>query len=72
MNDGLVFDLSSLKNGNTRSLIYDKLDVPHNLRCKYTLKVKDYIILDHDLEKLSDIFVKFSILLKDMAYFISN
>jgi hypothetical protein len=27
VNDGIIFDLSSLKNANARNLIYDKLDV---------------------------------------------
>ena len=27
INDGIIFDLSSLKNANTRNLIYEKLEV---------------------------------------------
>jgi hypothetical protein len=72
VNDEIIIDLASLKNANSRHLVYEALDIQYNLRSKYQLKVKNYILLDRDLELLSEIFVKHSILLRDMIYLSNN
>ena len=50
VHDTIVMDLSNLKNANTRHLIYEKLDVPVAKRSKYLLKLKDYFLMDSDVE----------------------
>ena len=72
VNDGIIFDLASLKNANARHLINEKLGVQHNLRSKYLLKIKDYVLLDRDLDRLASFFITQSSLLKDMFFLCSN
>ena len=55
VHDNIVMDLSNLKNANTRHLIYEKLDVPIAQRSKYLLKLKDYFLVDSDVEQLATI-----------------
>lgn len=55
VNDNIVMDLSNLKNANTRHLIYEKLEVPIRERSKYKLKLKDYFLIDSDVDRLAGI-----------------
>ena len=66
VNDGIIFDLSSLKNANARQLIYEKMNVEHKNRSKYMLEVKNYIISDQDKKKLASVFNQWAVKLKDM------
>jgi hypothetical protein len=72
INDSIIFDLASLKNANSRQLIYDKLGVDLNKRSKYLLEVKDYIISDSDRLNLGSIFDQWAIKLKDMNFLLQS
>jgi len=72
VNDNIIFDLASLKNANARHLIYQKLEIRHNLRSKYSLRLKDYILRDSDVFRMADIFEQWSCLLKDMNFLLKN
>lgn len=72
VNDGIIFDLSSLKNANARQLIYEKLNIDHKDRSKYMLEIKDYIISDKDKSKLANVFNQWAVKHKDMVYLLQN
>lgn len=72
VHDNIVMDLSNLKNANTRHLIYEKLDVPIAQRSKYLLRLKDYFLVDSDVEQLATILENWQIQINNMNYLMEN
>lgn len=49
--DQVILDLASLKNGITRQLLYDQLKIKHDRRSKYKLELNNYILTNQDMDE---------------------
>lgn len=49
--DQVILDLASLKNGITRQLLYDQMKIKHDRRSKYKLLLNNYILSNEDMDE---------------------
>ena len=67
VDDQVILDLASLKNGITRQLLYDQMKIKHDRRSKYKLILNNYILTNQDMDEFVRILGIWAQMSTDMA-----